>query len=142
MISKESLDAVTKANGTTDANNDGIINYTDTLTSNTENVSPTPMLSGYISAIHSNDQAQEQTAVENVLKRENHIISDIVSSTDMNSHDPMLRLRSISGDGMILYTLDGSSPLPESPTTFRTSKEVRVAFQERKIYYRELFTLS
>lgn len=70
-----------------------------------------PAVSGYIASIHANDLPRKATALKNIAKTENHLLASIVANPITTEHTPALHLESISG-GTILYTLDGSSPVP------------------------------
>lgn len=66
---------------------------------------------------------------------QNHTIITIVAHP--TNHDPLLKIETI-GTGSILYTLDGSSPLPGAPNTIVASSGVTIALQDKRIYYREM----
>lgn len=65
---------------------------------------------------------------------QNHTIITIVAHP--TNHDPLLKIETI-GTGSILYTLDGSSPLPGAPNTIVAQSGVVIPLQDKRIYYRE-----
>ena len=114
-ITLASLDHIARETGADDQNNDGVINYRDLMSIQMKSVTGVsgivPAVSGYIASVHSGDTSAKQRALKNIAKTENHILLSIVPHSNPGDHTPMVKLESISG-GNILYTLDGSSPIP------------------------------
>ena len=74
-----------------------------------------PAVSGFIDSIHSGDESAKTRALSNIAKTENYILLSIVPANNSSDHTPSLRLQTISSSATILYTLDGSSPIPTNP---------------------------
>ncbi len=145
-ISQEALDHIARQTGADDQNNDSIINYRDITSIRTKDITGIskviPAISGYISSIHSGDEAKKMIALTNIAKTENHILPKIIASANPDDHTPALELTTSSPTSTILYTLDGSSPLPNGPTTKTAMNKLTIPFQSAKLYYREQFSLS
>lgn len=142
-ITKESLDTIARSTITEDGNNDGIIDYGDIVSGKSwpiNTIAQTmPWWKDYMESIYSGDGTKRTKAIKTLAMMENHLILDIVANP--NNHDPMLRIQSIAW-GTILYTLDGSTPLPNWATTLNNSGILTLPLQPKRLYYREQFVLA
>jgi hypothetical protein len=142
-ITKEALDSIARSTITEDGNADGIIDYSDMVSGKTLPIntitSSMPWWRDYMESVYSGDGARRTKAIKTLAKMENHLIRDIVANP--NNHDPMLRIQSIAW-GTILYTLDGSTPLPNWTTTLTSSGVLTLPLQPKRVYYREQFAFA
>jgi hypothetical protein len=144
-ITLGALDHIAREVGISDTDNNGVINYADVIGIQMKNISGVssivPAVSGYIRAIHTGDQTKKIITLKNIAKTENHLLASIVANPTTTDHTPALRLDSVSG-GTILYTLDGSSPIPGASGTRSTVGTVTIPMQATTLYYREQFMLD
>jgi hypothetical protein len=65
---------------------------------------------------------------------QNHTILKLVANP--TNHDPMLKIETI-GNSSILYTLDGSTPIPGGAGTLVGTSGITIPLQNKRIYFRE-----
>lgn len=137
-LSQEWLDTLAREAWVDDTNNDGIINFADITGKKWSNWMGTtlslPSFWSYMESIYTNNGGSRGNAMKNLYSLQNHIIEKVIPHP--TNHDPMLKLETI-GNSNILYTLDGSTPLPWWATTIVATKTVTLALQNKRIYYRE-----
>jgi hypothetical protein len=139
IISERALDTLARETWVEDTNNDGIINYNDITGKKWTNEwgasLSLPGYKSYLESVYKGDGIAKWNAIKNLGKMQNHTIISIVPHP--NNHDPLLKIETI-GSGSILYTLDGSSPLPGAPNTNVAQSGVIIPLQDKRIYYREM----
>ncbi|GAB0174779.1 MAG: hypothetical protein HHAS10_06580 [Candidatus Altimarinota bacterium] len=138
ILSKESLDTIARESSTDDMNNDGIIDYSD-ITGKKWSAQLNPSISlpgfgNYMESVYVNNGVNRGNAIKTLIKMQNHTILKIVPQS--TSHDPALKIET-SSTSSILYTLDGSTPIPGGPTTLTGASGITIPLQDRHIYFRE-----
>ena len=146
-ITTSLLDTAAKNSGIQDINQDGKLNYPDLISEQMKDAQGisaiVPFASGYIESVHSGDQQAKTESLLWNAQRENTIESSIgVNFENTKNYDPVLLLRSTHSQGIILYTLDGSVPSLENPSTRRSSGDLRISMQDGNLLYRESYSLS
>ncbi|MBP9812294.1 hypothetical protein KBC86_02850 [Candidatus Gracilibacteria bacterium] len=138
IISGGALDTIAREAGTDDTNQDGIIDYSDITSkkwsSGTTGTLSLPGYTSYMESVYKGNGVTRGNALKNLQKMQNHTIITIVPHP--TNHDPVLKIETI-GTSSILYTLDGSSPLPGAPNTIVAQSGVVIPLQDKRIYFRE-----
>lgn len=130
-----------------DHNTDGQIDYDDVITptqANTPtNAEVASSASGFTQSIYTGDDLARQEAIEWNLERQNTIRQSIsIDFRDTTNHRPILSLRTTTPNSAIIYTLDGSLPTLESPSTRRVLDQLEIGMQDAQLTYREVYSID